>query len=200
MQFQRVPAGVMSTSRRKAVYGVGINDAPYATRDCPIFNQWKAMLQRSLCPKWKAKYPCYESTKVAPEWLTFSNFLAWVDAQDAAGFVLDKDLRIPGNKTYGPDTCLMIPQEINKLVIRAAEKESDLPVGVGLLKGRYLARMRAHGKPVSLGMHATAEEAHATFLAAKTAHVREVANQQYPLLREALHRVADSIESGAFYA
>ena len=198
MQFIRVPANVMSTSRRTLLFGKGVNDASYIIQGCPVYAQWKAVLQRAFCAKWQKRYPCYEGTSVVPEWLHFSAFLAWADAQPSSG-VIDKDLLVHGNKQYGPTTCMLIPQEINKLVIRPAVKTSGLPVGVDLLKGRYLARTRMYGKPVSLGMHDTAEAAHKAFIEAKAVHVREVAETQHQQLKYALHRIADQISTGNYY-
>jgi hypothetical protein len=189
----------MSISRRTRVFGVGINDAPYVTRDCPLYAQWKAALQRAYCPKWKARFPCYVSVAMEPSWHSFSAFLSWADTQDWEDKFLDKDLKSPGNKTYSADTCLWVSRRVNMLVSFPSGKQSELPVGVDAIKGRYMARMRVEGKNTYIGLFDTPTEAHIAFTKAKSVLVREVAAVQPDDVRKALLNVADLIESGTYY-
>lgn len=208
MEFIRTPSSTMSTSRRSPVFGVGINDSPYNTSNsvdgklvrCPLYSQWKAMLQRCYCPKWKAAYPTYEACTVAADWLRYSSFLDWADRHDWAGKHLDKDLRVKGNKVYGPDTCLWIDPDINRLLLNSIKRRGDCPVGVSELKGKYIARISINGKPQSIGLFDTIEGASTAFLQAKAAHVSDIARDQTnPQLRDALLRIACEIAAGAYY-
>lgn len=208
MTFKREPANLMSTSRRGIVYGVGINDADYITTAkvngrnvlCPLYNQWKAMIQRCYCPKWQRKYPTYIGCSVTPEWLSYSGFQKWAEAHDWEGKNLDKDLLVPGNKVYGPTTCLWVDGDINRLVLNSVKTRGDFPIGVSLMQGRFTARLSTYGKAGYLGLFDTADQAAEAFRKAKSAHVREVAqNQTDTRLVHALLRIADSIEAGTYY-
>ena len=71
---------------------------------------------------------------VADEWLNIYNFARWMEKYYVVGWEIDKDLLAqsnPGNKTYGPDTCLMIPGELN-ISLRSTPNNllSDLPLCV----------------------------------------------------------------------
>lgn len=209
MKFVRTPANTMSVSRRTLIYGVGINDAPYNIGAevngknvfCPLYNQWKAMLQRCYCAKWKAKYPTYAQCNVVPEWLHFSAFLKWADSQEWEGKHLDKDLLIPGNKEYGPTTCLWVHPDINRLLLNSKARRGNLPVGVSQLDNRFLARVSIYGNSISIGMFDTPEQAAEAFNHAKAAHVTQVAGKQTdPTLQAALLRIASSIRSNQYYS
>lgn len=111
-------------SRRRLIYGVGTNDADYVTapmvegkqKVCPYYRKWLGMLQRGYCPKFKAKMPTYQDCYVDNSWLLFSNFKKWMQSQDWEGKDLDKDLLMPGNKAYGPETCVFLDRGINNLL------------------------------------------------------------------------------------
>ena len=53
------------------------------------------MLQRCYSPKNHAKNPTYIGCYVAKEWLTFSNFKAWMGSQQWQGMELDKGVISP---------------------------------------------------------------------------------------------------------
>lgn len=200
MTFIRKPAGAMNIARRTTIYGVGINDAYYVNRDCPLYAQWKAALQRAYCPKWKAKYPCYEGVTIDSRWLKFSTFQQWADLHNWQDKSLDKDLKVPGNKVYGPDFCLWVTQRVNCMVSRPIVKKTGLPVGVDAIKNRFMARTRIDGKNTYIGLYDTPAEAANAFNVFKANLVREVAQEQDTDVMIALLNVANLIESGTFYA
>jgi hypothetical protein len=108
--------------RTKKVYGVGINDADYkiyhqikcgdGTRKtlwvCPYYSTWCSMLERCYGRRSKDKRPTYAGVTICDEWLTFSNFKAWMEQQDWEGKYLDKDYMsvITGKKIYSPENTL----------------------------------------------------------------------------------------------
>lgn len=207
--FKRVPATLMSTSRRLPIYGHGINNADYVTNAqvdgvkviCPLYNQWKAMLQRCYCLKWQERYPTYQGCSVVPEWLYYSRFMEWAETQDWQDKNLDKDLLVPGNKVYGPDTCIWVPGSINRLLLNSVKRRGIYPVGVSLLDGKYIARLSVEGAATTLGLYDTPELASEAFLRAKATHVRNIASRLSNLkLSAALFRIATLIETGQYYA
>jgi hypothetical protein len=66
-----------------------------------------------------------------------------------------------GNKTYSKDTCVFVPQSINKLVLENPLFRGDLPIGVSLTwNGKYRSRCTKNGKEVHLGVFDSPELAH----------------------------------------
>lgn len=133
----------------KLVYGAGLNDADYAvsprvsgkTVMCPFYQAWKSMLQRCYSPKWKDKYPTYINCSVCDEWLTFSNFKAWMEKQGWKGKHLDKDILFSGNKVYSADTCVFVDSMANTFTTDCGASRGEWPIGVYLNKreGKFQA-------------------------------------------------------------
>ena len=77
-------ANKSSLSRRKLVYGVGINDADYVVNPtvggrrviCRFYQSWLCMLTRCYSVKSLKSHPEYVGCSVCDEWLAFSAFKA----------------------------------------------------------------------------------------------------------------------------
>ena len=130
----------MSKSR-KLVSGVGINDVDYEVqkpqvflgrlyKKCPFYDKWQAMLWRCYSKKSLYKHPSYKDCLVCSEWLKLSNFKSWMETQDWEGRHLDKDLLVPGNKLYSPDTCCFISIRLNSFITEPNVGNNGLPAGV----------------------------------------------------------------------
>ena len=138
-------------SRKKLVRGVGINDAFYLVAlmidgklcQCPIYRKWSSMLSRCYSKKFQEKWPTYIGCSVDKRWHSFMAFREWVLSQpDWEECELDKDLLVSGNKIYGPDTCIFIPQYINAFMTDSRSNTSSLPVGViKKTKNTYVAQV-----------------------------------------------------------
>ena len=122
---------------KRLLYGVAHNDvdSPICFRVDgkkiiePVYKMWTRVLERTLSETFKNKHPTYRECTIAEEWLKFSSFKKWMETQYWSGLELDKDILIPGNKQYGPDTCVFIPRYINAC-LKVKRKTSDLPLGV----------------------------------------------------------------------
>jgi len=68
---------------------------------------FKSMIGRSNCS--------LIDSNICHEWKNFQKFAPWCIENYIDGYSLDKDMKIPGNKIYSPDTCIFIPNEINNL-------------------------------------------------------------------------------------
>lgn len=104
----------------RLVQGVGVNDADYPVRPrlsgesfCPFYKRWSDMLKRCYSVKSKETRPTYSECTVCDEWLTFSNFKAWMEKQDWEGKQLDKDILVEGNTVYSPESCIFVPMKVN---------------------------------------------------------------------------------------
>lgn len=141
--------------KNRKLFGIGVNDADYPVSrheiidgkskivwTCPYYIVWSSMLCRSYSVKFKKDWPNYLDCTSVKEWHYFMTFRAWMEKQDWKDKQLDKDLLVPGNKIYGPDTCVFVSQEVNKFITDSKSARGDLPVGVTEHKrsGKYMAR------------------------------------------------------------
>jgi hypothetical protein len=196
--FKEVPASKSSITKRKLIYGVGINDADYFTsavidgKDvrCPYYIRWKSMLKRCYSANTHKINKTYIGCTTCDEWKFFSNFKAWMIKQDWEGKHLDKDLLVQGNKVYGPDKCIFVTQAINNLLIDQKKSRGQHAQGVSFAraKGKFIAHCRVNGKSTNIGTFKTEELASARYIEFKTNLIAEIAEQQEEPLRSALLR------------
>lgn len=193
--FIKTPRSKINISSGKLVHGVGINDADYNTRiivngkavTCPAYRKWTSMLQRCYSSKCHAINPTYIGCSVCNEWLTFSNFALWFGSNNVEGWHLDKDIKIKKNKIYSPNSCLFVPQSINKLLNERTAKRGDWPIGVYFHKRDRIfpAQIRIEGKLVYLGSYITPELAHLAYKKAKNKEIMRKC-EEYPQLSKYL--------------
>lgn len=184
--------------KKKLVCGVGWNDADYQITEqqvtideyggkkkitwmCPFYWKWKSMLQRCYSPKLQEIRPTYVGCCVCEEWLTFSNFKAWMEVQDWEGKQLDKDLLTPGNKVYSPETCVFVDKRVNLFLIECSATRGECIIGVcwhrGVNKFQALCG-DGSGKQKHLGCFNTELEAHKAWLAFKLEQAKILAAEQ----------------------
>jgi hypothetical protein len=186
-EFIEIPATKRSLSRRKPVHRIGMNDANYMV--CPIVNGkkvrcqfytvWSNMIERCYDNKFQEKNQTYINCSVVEEWLTFSVFKSWMIKQDWQGKQLDKDILIPGNKEYGPDSCIFVSHAINSLAIGCATNRGLYPQGVSFNKqGRkYRAQCHANERNNHLGYFKSINEAEIAYLSFKADLIKEIASE-----------------------
>src|SRR5690554_236130 len=191
----------------KLVYGVGINDADYVVEKretigyvngkqkqklvwtCPFYQTWKRMLIRCYYAKYKDAHPTYKGCSVSEEWKVFSNFRAWMVAQDWEGKHLDKDLLFEGNSVYSENTCVFVTRTVNNFIIDSASSRGEWMIGVSWSNGKFrstcsnpFTKRREH-----LGYFDSEQEAHNAWLKRKLELAHELAAiQEDPRVAEAL--------------
>ncbi len=182
----------MANKRGTPVKGIAVNDADYNVSIskrfngkkknlwvCPIYQKWMGMLERALGKCHKAKNPSYEEVGVCEEWLRFSNFKQWADAQVWEGLNLDKDLLIPGNKVYSPEACCFIDTPLNMLLHRSVAR-GEYPLGVTKTPGRKTYNVMCSGrsghKTATVTRTKTPEEGHAIWQVTKIRIIQERIN------------------------
>lgn len=180
--------------------GFGINDLGYKVKTeeiigyresgspikrqtwvCPFWKRWSHVLERCFNQKFLEKNATYRGCHIFPEWKYSSAFKSWMETQDWQGKELDKDILFPGNKLYGPDTCVFVDQSVNKFIHSYLEGKRDLPIGVDFYKGRtYRASCMEvlTGKQVTVGCFNTPEQAHQAWLSYKLEQAKILASQQ----------------------
>lgn len=172
------------------------------------YNQWSAMRKRCFLEgrdgydkKYYGDCYCSESFK------NFDKYLEWAKKQ--VGFLcrdekgklwqLDKDFLFKGNKLYSEDTCVFIPQRLNKFITLRQRNRGDFPLGVvynpQMREGnRYQVSgcFKELGLPKRLGSFPTPEIAFETYKLAKEKLAKQLANQYKGTVDE---RVIDMLNS-----
>lgn len=164
--------GKPNVNARRLVFGVGVNDVSDCANGNTCYEIWHSILQRTVNEKYKSSHKAYKDASVCDEWLLLSNFKKWFDKHYIDGFCIDKDLLGFNNKIYSPDTCCMIPSEINNALTRK-KRERELPIGVMKYKDKFKAVCRLK----HLGIFDTVEEARNAYLKEKKKHLVELANK-----------------------
>ncbi len=168
---------------RRIICGIGINDYNGLVRPNGIFLPsyliWKDIIRRCYNSKSQLRRPTYKDCSVCDEWIYFSNFKQWFDEKHIEGYDLDKDILIKGNKLYSPTTCCFVPPDINKLILRSANRRGVYPIGVILHKGRYIARFSANNNLTNIGSFDSPVDAFNAYKIAKESHIKETATKYY---------------------
>lgn len=142
------------------------------------YNAWFHVCQRCkvggyiqrTCPYYVG---CYMSTN----FMDFQYFTEWHMKQvgyAVEGYHLDKDILVKDNKCYGEDTCVLVPQALNKFLVKSVTFRGEHPQGVFLKKatGKFCAQINIDSKLVYLGYYANAKAAFSVYKAAKEAEDR----------------------------
>lgn len=170
------------------VKGIGINDFPGKVQRLrreggkvvrewtdPFYTCWVNMLGRQT-PAWQIKYPSYSGTTVDEEWHYFSKFRSWLHSelkgQPLSEYDLDKDILSPeGCPRYGPETCVLVPRYINRMIGRSILTDCT---GSREKNRKFYAQIYTEGKKKHLGVFATKEEAHAAWQQEKTREIKRI--------------------------
>lgn len=129
------------------------------------YHLWSDMLRRCYSDKFQAKWTTYIGCSVSDNFKNFQYFAKWCQNQigfGLAGYQIDKDLVIKGNKVYSEDTCFFVPMELNSLLTKCDAIRGEYPIGVDF--NRACGKFRAHcndgsGEKKYLGSFTAAEAA-----------------------------------------
>lgn len=191
-QYVNFQKGSVKNPYYPSVYGVGITGNKYPTsinkKRTKEYDAWQSMLKRCYDNKIKEKYPTYRDVTCCEEWLLYENFYEWLQTQEnfdkwlnGEHWNLDKDIIVKNNKVYSPDTCCLVPQNVNKLIVRKNSK-NDLPIGVRKEGNKFSAKCQNPfiGKAEYIGTQDTAENAfYFEYKPYKEAIIKQVAIEEY---------------------
>jgi hypothetical protein len=149
----------------------------------PARAKWSDMLHRVYNPE-RHGWEQYggRGVKVVEEWHNFQNFAEWITKQanyGRKGFELDKDILKPEMLVYSPETCCLVPKEVNIAMISCGNP-SEFAVGVSATSNKpngFRARVSRHGKIVNIGVFETEVEARQAYLNEKTLYIRSLAEK-----------------------
>lgn len=221
----------------RKVRGIGINDTEIAGPACTKrdihgkkqnyldYRIWYGMLIRTTDGQYKTSSPSYAECSIFEDWLLRSNFQKWYLGHevlyDNAGNLLelDKDILVPGNKEYGPNTCALIPQYLNVAFNNGIRKIDGLPMWVSYrksnkgmkndLKKPYRASLtKENGKYIHLGYYTTPEEAHLIAQKQKISFLKDILKRYedercfrqdvYNSVLERISLIEDAISNGEY--
>ena len=163
--------------------GVGyLGEGKYKTskqgKPTPAHISWSSMMKRSYSECCKSHNPSYKGVTVCEEWHCFDNYAGWFYRQKGwdKKFQLDKDILVKGNKVYSPDTCCLVPREINVAIKYGYVNEKGLPAGVSISTvGRFISSLNIKKKKTHVGVYDTPEEASAAYVQAKERYIKNLA-------------------------
>lgn len=130
------------------------SEDPLAKREASLYHGIKQRL---------ASFPTYKDVKLDPRWKTLKGFretLHLVEGYDLwkgyTGFCLDKDIK--GMNSYGPSSCVFVPNTVNASQPRKTSKRKSYGIGtkidvhgqvavvVGKLPARTIIRFQETGE------------------------------------------------------
>ena len=199
MLYKDFPVINKKRVNKKMICGVGINDSTYQpyvkcgdlNLICPIYAKWIAMIKRCYMATSLKYDPTYADCTVDERWHSFMAFREWILGQpEWEGLHLDKDLLVPGNKVYGPDTCLLVSIDVNNFLTFNQCTNSGLPIGVKKVRDRFLCQVKiSDGSKVQWKSRSfeTPEEAAGAYWTKKLEVAHKLASRQSnPVVAQAI--------------
>lgn len=179
--YSNFKVGCVRNPYYPTVYGVGITGIKYPTvEDGKLTKEyitWCGIIKRCFNDKLKQKQPAYKDAMCCDEWLNYENFYEWLHSQEnfdrwinGYRWALDKDILIKGNKLYSPDTCCLVPQNVNCLLLKRDALRGNLPLGV---------RQNGNKFQTKHGTYETAEEAFYAYKLQRENYIKQVATFEY---------------------
>lgn len=173
--------------------GEGKYNASFNGKHTKEYVLWKNMLKRCYDNKYQEKLPTYKECTVCKEWYNFQNFAKWFYNNyyevESERMELDKDILVKGNKIYSPETCVFVPQNINKLFTKRQNDRGNLPIGL-----KYNKKLKiqvscdiGNNKRKHLGYYNTIEEAFMVYKEFKESYIRQVADEYKNKIPEKLY-------------
>lgn len=178
LKYSNIKKGAVVYPYHRSVFGIGyLGEGDYNLNSGKAGVVWRSMVARGYDTLYQEKQPTYKDVTVCDEWHCFQNFAQWYENNWKPWmdntWQLDKDILQKGNKIYSPKTCCFVPREINASLSISCNKDSTLPIGVIIHKGKYIARIGKERR--YLGSFKTPEEAFQVYKIVKEQCVKKLA-------------------------
>lgn len=195
IEYHNLKKGKVKNPYHPSVYGIGyLGVGKYVSKidnvETLASTKWRSMLHRVVGNNKENKHPSYKGVKICKEWECFQNFAEWWENNFKphmnSSWQLDKDILIKGNKVYSPDTCLIVPESINYLILSGRSKRGDCPIGVCFDKKskKYQVSLNTFNSGNDLGKYNTKIGAFYIYKVYKEKHIKRVADEWRPLIGE----------------
>lgn len=193
IRYDNFKRGKTKCPYEKRTCGVGyLGEGKYKVwengKDTKVYTTWRNMLMRCYDSKFHEKHSTYIGCEVNEEFHNFQNFGEWDSENyyqiEGERMCLDKDILLKGNKIYSADTCIYVPETINKLFTKSDKKRGGNPIGVFYHKRdkKFISQCRIYdvfnGKShqEQLGYCNTPEEAFNVYKEFKENYIKQVAD------------------------
>ena len=176
----------------KSVYNIGCIGSKVDYKQTKReYQVWHDMLRRCYDSSYHELKPTYINCKVCEEWLNYENFYIWPTSQENYAkweenkkFNVDKDILFKNNKIYSPNTCCLVPNNVNTLFIKSDNQRGTYPIGVSEYyknSGLYQARCNNQflGETITIGVFDTPEKAFYAYKNYKEHLIKDVAILEY---------------------
>ena len=196
----------------KLIQGVGVKDSGefklrHMRSKTKEYQAWSNMLARCYSKNYKERNKSYLGCYVCDDWIYFQKFARWYKDNyptDGNSYQLDKDLIIPGNKIYSPDTCVFVSQSVNKFTTDSAMTRGIYMIGVNFDKsrGKFLAKCKnpISRKTENLGRFLDQLDAHKAWRKRKSELAFELSKtQKNPKVSKALLNYKRDIDNFKIY-
>lgn len=185
IRYDSIVKGKIKNPNHRSVFGVGyLGVGKYKSKnngkETKAYSKWRSILERSCCFKYKNKWPAYKNVTLVKEWECFQDFAEWFYSKYNSVYMnnwhLDKDILVKGNKIYSPETCCLVPREINNLFTKSNNRRGELPIGVSFCNTskKFKISSNIKGKKKTFN---TKEETFQAYKTAKEAWIKEVADK-----------------------
>ena len=123
--------------------------------------------------------------------MSYENFYEWLHKQEnfnewynGDGWAVDKDILVKGNKVYSPETCCLVPQNVNVLFVTQKNNRGNLPIGVYYHKNqnKYIAQYNnkyLKNSQTYLGSYDNSLEAFMEYKIYKENLIKTIAQKEY---------------------
>lgn len=128
VRVSRLKSGDFDNPIKIKYFGIGFLSEP-SVADKPHYKRiksvWLKVLARCYDPKCR-EYSFYgqKGVTVCDEWHDFKNFYYWYSLEivdTSFKYQIDKDLFSGSRKLYSPETCCLLPKEVNMALVRRVQ-------------------------------------------------------------------------------
>lgn len=139
VQSKQITDKTLKDPNYPSVLGIGyFGIGKYGVKD-KSYQVWFDMLKRCYSENIQRLATTYIGCTVIYNWHNYQNFAKWYEKRYFKGCQIDKDILFHGNKIYSPETCILVPREINSFFIKPIKK---LPLGVAKHNNGYTPSLR----------------------------------------------------------
>lgn len=174
--------GEVKNPYKRIVSGVGFfGVGGYKSKD-KAYSHWSHMLRRCYSDDYGHTY---DNSAVEEIWHDYQNFAKWFyqNWQGNNDVALDKDILVKGNKIYSPQTCTLVPENLNNFTCKAGAIRGDLPIGVRKREHerytKYQAIMYRYNKLCHLGKYSSVLSAFKKYKHEKEKHAKVLADSYF---------------------
>jgi len=192
--YSQFSSGKIKNRNKKFIYGKGyIGYGPYITSEngeiLEVYCHWYSMMNRC----YSNSKTGYEDCDVCNEWLNYQSFAKWyyennyIIEDDLLS--LDKDIKRKNNRVYSPDTCILIPQRLNMLVVNCRKLRGQYSLGVSYSNNKFVAHCSINKKQRHIGTFDTEEAAFYAYKKVKEAEIARAVDEYINIVPDHIRQI-----------